>query len=209
MNFGNAFSFIFDDANWFKKIIIPTLVGLIPVIGQMVIGGYIIRTIRNVANKDPYPLPEMDFGEDLRLGFGWVVVGLVYSIPMAIVGAIMSLVTQSLEQNAENPILIIASIGLGLMMGVWGLIMAFFLPAAQANYAVKDKIGAAFNLKEVFGMIFRNPVAWLLVLVGTFLSGLIAPLGIIACGVGVLLTTMYASLVNAHLSGQAYSDSQR
>ncbi len=33
MNFGKAFSYVFDDQRWLEKIIIPILYSLIPVVG--------------------------------------------------------------------------------------------------------------------------------------------------------------------------------
>ena len=85
MKFGDAFTFVFQDPDWFKKIIIPGLVGLlIPVIGQMVLLGWALKVTLNVIRNNPNPLPEMDFGGDLGRGFKAWVVGLVYGIPMFI-----------------------------------------------------------------------------------------------------------------------------
>jgi len=33
VDFGKAFTYIFDDPKWFDKIIIPILFGLIPIVG--------------------------------------------------------------------------------------------------------------------------------------------------------------------------------
>ena len=58
-------------------------------------------------------------------------------------------------------------------------------------------------------MLKKSFVSWLLVLVGYLLAqGIIAPLGTIACVVGVFLTTAYANAVVMHLLGQAYVASQ-
>ncbi|NLC14014.1 MAG: hypothetical protein GX768_08235, partial [Chloroflexi bacterium] len=45
MNFGKAFTFIFDDERWFDKLIVPILVSLIPIVGMMAFTGYLLRTI--------------------------------------------------------------------------------------------------------------------------------------------------------------------
>ena len=55
-----------------------------------------------------------------------------------------------------------------------------------------------------FALIRAAPGAYLIVLLGGMAAGFIAPLGSIACGVGALLTSAYALLINAHLLGQAY-----
>ncbi len=70
MKFADAFTFVFQDQDWFKKIIIPGLVGiLIPIIGQILLLGWSLKVTLNVIRKNPNPLPEMDFGDDLARGF--------------------------------------------------------------------------------------------------------------------------------------------
>jgi hypothetical protein len=39
MDFGLSFSYVFEDKDWFKKIAIPALCALIPVIGEFVVLG--------------------------------------------------------------------------------------------------------------------------------------------------------------------------
>jgi len=54
-------------------------------------------------------------------------------------------------------------------------------------------------------MLKKSFVSWLLVVVGYLLAiGLIAPLGTVACVIGVFLTTAYGNAVVMHLLGQAY-----
>ena len=43
IDFGKAFSYIFDDPKWFDKVIIPILYGLIPIVGWLVVSGYVMR----------------------------------------------------------------------------------------------------------------------------------------------------------------------
>ena len=81
MEFGKAFSFVFEDPDWFKKIAIAALVGLIPVVGQFVLIGWALETAKRVIRQDPNPLADLDFGSQLGLGFQSFLVGLVYAIP--------------------------------------------------------------------------------------------------------------------------------
>jgi hypothetical protein len=77
-----------------------------------------------------------------------------------------------------------------------------------ANYLAKGEFGAAFKFKEIFAMLKKSFVSWLLVIVGQILAlGIIAPLGTIACVIGVFLTMAYGFAVYAHLIGQAYNQS--
>ena len=91
MNFGKAFTYVFDDPRWFEKIIIPILFSLIPVVGGLVLMGYVMRTNRNVAEGVEFPLPVCDFGVDLGLGFKLMVVNLVYAIIPMLLGLLLIL----------------------------------------------------------------------------------------------------------------------
>ena len=43
MNFKKALTYIFDDPEWFNKILIPLLVSLIPLVGQMAVTGWMLE----------------------------------------------------------------------------------------------------------------------------------------------------------------------
>ena len=83
------------------------------------------------------------------------------------------------------------------------------MPAANANLAVKERIGAAFEFKEIFRMLKNNFKAWLIVVGGVLLcSAIIAPIGGIVLAIGAIVTGFYSQLIIAHLTGQAYTQSQ-
>ncbi|MEM5776661.1 MAG: DUF4013 domain-containing protein, partial [Anaerolineaceae bacterium] len=91
--------------------------------------------------------------------------------------------------------------GLGFL---YGLLIAFLLPASFARLADTGSIGAALKLGEIFGIVRRAFVPYLIAVLGTLVAGIIAPLGFIACGIGVLVTLVYYYAVTAHFYAQAY-----
>lgn len=213
MNFGLSFSYVFKDEDWFKKIGIVALVGLIPVIGQMIVVGWGIKITKNVIEgKAEYALPELDFGADLGRGFMAVLISLIYSLPVALVtslaGALVGFGTSGTGEDAAVTLLVIAGACLGLIALIVGILIAFLSAAAIANYAAKGEFGAAFKFKELIAMLKKSFVSWLLVVVGYLIAmSFIAPLGAIACGIGALLTSVYAVAIYSHLLGQAYNES--
>jgi hypothetical protein len=95
---------------------------------------------------------------------------------------------------------------LGLIGFILAILIAFMGLAGVANFVAKGEFGAAFKFKDVFGLLKKSFVSWLLVLLGQIIAvGIIAPLGLIACGIGVLLTSTYAIAIFSHLLGQAYN----
>ncbi len=211
MDFGRAFGFVFQDKDWLRKIIIPALVGLIPIIGQFVVLGWGLNVTRRVMAHDPEPLPDLDFGGDLARGFQAFVIGLIYALPIVLLSVFVGILSSLLGMDGSNvsdavtAIYTLISICVGLFSMVYGVILAVVLPAAYANFLAKGSLGAGLNFGEVFRLVRAAPGAYLLVLVGSFVVGLIAPLGVILCFVGVLATYVYGMAVMGHLYGQAYN----
>ncbi len=207
VDFGKAFTYIFDDDNWFDKVIVPLLVSLVPIIGQMAFMGYILRTIKNVAEGVDEPLPTFEFGEDLGRGFRYFLIGLVYALPILILGLLVFIPVRISETSSwVLPTLIgILLGGIGL---VYALLMFLFQPIMTANFAVKDTFASAFEFKEFFRRFRDNITAWLLVLAGLIVAGFIAPLGGIFFFIGAFITGAYTQFMVAHLEGQAYAASE-
>jgi len=210
MNFSKAFTYIFDDQRWLEKLVIPLLVMLIPVIGWMVVAGYLMHVTHNVAEHQAEPLPELKFGADLGRGFKAFVANLGYGLPAVLVSLLLFL-PLVLTGNGNDPTLIAITLAIfcGFLILIYALLLSILMPTVNANLAVKERIGAAFDLKEIFRMLRNNFKAWLIVIGGALLcSAFIAPLGGIVLAVGAIITNFYANLIVAHLTGQAYAHSQ-
>ena len=213
MNFGEAFSYQFKDPDWAKKMLIPgiiALIGSIIIIGPIVLLGWGLEITRRVLRQDPTPLPELDFGQNLIDGLKAFVVGLVYALPAIIISIPLGILTGlmsegGMDQEAVAPMVAILSLCCNGLIALYSLAIWFILPAAFANMVANDgNLGAAFRFSEVISLVRAAPGAYLLVLVGMLLSGIIAQLGVIACVVGLIFTLPYSMSINSHLYAQAY-----
>jgi hypothetical protein len=208
MNFGLAFSFVFKDKDWFKKVALPALCSLIPIVGGFVVSGWALKVAKNVIEgNQENALPELTFGADLGRGFKAAVISLIYSLPVAILAGIGGgLLGTGTANESTVPIIFGACFLLiGLLVG---LLIAFLGVVGMANFVAKDQFGSAFKFSELFKMLKKSFGSWLLVLLGQILAmGLIAPLGTIACGIGAVLTAAYGLAFSNHLLGQAYNKS--
>ncbi len=210
MDFGKSFTFVFEDPEWLKKIVIAALISIIPVIGQIYLVGYGLEVGRRVIRQDPRPLPDVSFVESLMLGLKSFVIGLVYSIPAIVFSLPISfvpLISSDTGSDMSNLSPIAAAVALccGGLLLIYGILIWVWLPAAEGHFLATGSMGAAFRFGEVWALLKAAPGPYLLVLLGLFIASLIAPLGTIACGIGVLLTTAYAVLFSSHLIGQAYN----
>ena len=212
MEFGKAFSYVFEDQDWIKKVGIAGLIMLIPILGQIVVGGWGLEITKRVIRRDPEPLPDWsDFGGYLVKGLQVFVVGLAYALPIILVAICSNVLVFFVDESGGGSdmletISIVVSVCISCFSMLYGIFLGFMVPAALGNFAAKEEFGAAFRFSEVFGLVRAAPVAYLLVLVGGFVSGLVAMLGLVACIIGIIITAPYASAINAHLQGQAYNE---
>jgi hypothetical protein len=240
MQFGKPFSFVFEDPDWLKKLAILALLGfaqLIPVLGSLfmaaVFSGVMIDIMRKVINKETPTIPNMDISKQFMDGLKVWVIGLVYSIPAAVLGIVIAVIAALgggigyLGSNNNNGgaagaagvVVIILVSCVGLIILLYSLLVAFISPAFYGRYAQFGTIGSALNFKEVFKTAFKKPVPYLLALLGVIVVSIIggiagsilSSIGAIALGVGALygmaLATLWMSLANGHFYGQAYLES--
>ncbi len=210
MEFGKAFTFAFEDQDWIKKLLIGAVILLIPIIGIFVVMGWMLEIIRRVIVHDPQPLPDWsDFGGYLMRGFQAWLVGLVYALPMILINVCIQGATVAMQQNGGDDTMTAAvtvlSVCLSCVVIIYSLFLGVVLPAALGIFAATGQLGAAFRIGEVFGLVRAAPSAYLMVLLGSILAGLIASLGVILCVIGVLFTSALAYVIMAHLYGQAYN----
>ncbi len=95
-------------------------------------------------------------------------------------------------------------------MLLWGLVLALFTPAIYARVARTERFASAFELGKLWSFTRDNignvVIALLLTWVAGLIATVIASLGIIALGIGLLVSIPFANLwqylVQAHLFGQ-------
>ncbi|MEE8356719.1 MAG: DUF4013 domain-containing protein, partial [Anaerolineales bacterium] len=158
MDFGKAFSFVFEDEDWLKKIAVGGLFSLIPVIGIFVVLGWGVEITKRVINGDPEVLPDWsDFGGYLTRGFMVFLVAFIYLLPVILLQVCSSL--PYLYEAADETLLTIftiVTVCFGCLTTIYSIGAYLLLPAAIARYAATGEVSAAFKLGEVFKMVKNN-----------------------------------------------------
>ncbi|MGQ9490756.1 MAG: DUF4013 domain-containing protein [Anaerolineae bacterium] len=226
MDFGKAFTFMFEDPDWLRKLGIGTLVGLasivfmpllIGLIPLIILVGYALDTLRNVMDGRERPLPEWeDWGGFLLRGFRlsaaffvWALPAILVAIPLFL-GSVLA--DQGRGMEAIGVVLIVCS---SCLLILWGLFLALISPAIYARVARLENFSAAFEFGKIWAFTRDNIgnviIAILLTWVAGLIASLIAGLGLIALLIGVIVTIPFASLwqslVQAHLYGQVAANS--
>lgn len=214
MEYGRAFAFPTQNIDWVKKWAIAGAISLIPIVGQLVMAGYSVEITRRVINNEPTTLPDWsDFGAFLRKGFGVLVIGLVYFLPIVLLGLCLGVplgVASALQSGASDTEWL-GQLGgflgacLGCLGALYGLVAGMLLQVALGRYAATDQIGAALRVAEVFALVRAKPGVFLIVMVVSALAqSVLTSLAVIACVIGAAWGGAYAALATAHLTGQAY-----
>jgi hypothetical protein len=205
MDIGLAFSFPFQDEEWVTKLILVGVILIIPVLGIILALGWTLAITRAVIRGEAEPLVGLsDFADLLTLGFKAFLISLIYALPIVVLSVPFGFISSLIESESAQALVAIVSLCFSCFSFLYGLALAFIYPAAFAELAANDNLGAALNPSHIFGLVRKAPNAYVLTFLATLAAGFLAGLGILLCFVGVLFTSAYAYAVYGHLYGQAY-----
>jgi hypothetical protein len=205
MDIGLAFSFPFQDEEWVTKLILVGVILIIPVLGIILALGWTLAITRAVIRGEAEPLVGLsDFADLLTLGFKAFLISLIYALPIVVLSVPFGFISSLIESESAQALVAIVSLCFSCFSLLYGLALAFIYPAAFAELAANDNLGAALNPSHIFGLVRKAPNAYVLTFLATLAAGFLAGLGILLCFVGVLFTSAYAYAVYGHLYGQAY-----
>jgi len=216
MDIGSAFTYVFDDEDWIKKLAIgggiillaiPLSIILVGLLLFLPINGYMLEVIKNVRDGQSRPLPEWsDFGGLFKSGFFVAVIAFIYYLPSIIFSCVSSLaqnLPQMMEMDSDMAGVIV---GLGACLSCIQIILSLaagvLFPAGIIRYAQTETLGAAFQFGEIFSFIRNNIGDYIIAVILSWVASFISFFGIILCVVGVFFTSFWAVLVSANLYGQ-------
>ncbi len=223
IDFGRSFTFVTEDPDWIKKVLIGgafTLASAL-LVGVPFVLGYFARTLRNVVDGAARPLPEWDdlgglFGEGLRLAVVYLVYVIGGMIVAAAPGCLLmapAMLASGMRHAEATGSAETALVGLG-MLAFYGLTMLLsvailvYLPAALARAALRGTIADGFDWRANVAFIRANLGNYLLSLVALLVASFAAQFGLLLCCVGIFPASFWAYLVLAVSLGQTVRLSQ-
>ncbi len=229
MDFGKAFTFMFEDPRWKQKLGIGTLVGLVGILlSPVLIGlvlliivlGYSLDLVRNVVDGKVLPMPEWDdWSGFLVRGLKLTVAFLVWMLPLVLI-SIPLVIGAGLSGDNGNASSTGTAFGALFMVCsscliiLWGLFVTLLSPAIYIRLAATGRLSAAFEIGKLWQLIRDNLgniiLAILLVWVAGLIAGIVASLGVLLLVCGIFITIpaamLWQYLVQAHLFGQIGRD---
>jgi hypothetical protein len=152
------------DPDWKKKILVASALFLstlcIPIVGQVVLMGYLTLALRRSVQGQDSPLPRLDFdfeymGKLLGFGFKPMIASMIYSlviVPIAMVFAVVMMIAPMLMQSGNEEVgLIIMAVAFLLYM-VAIMFAQTVVTIAVLRATLMDDLGAALKPKAVFAM---------------------------------------------------------
>lgn len=212
MDVGKAFSYVFEDEQWFVSLLICGLMLFIPIVGWLAIGGYGLEVARNVGQGNPRPLPKWNnFGEKIRLGWDWFLISLVYALPLLlislafacvpIIGAMGSAGDSDAAMSAALAVMVSTMFCLVPLTIILGFAVQLLIFPAALRYLQTGSISAALQFRDVIAMVRGDFGGWIVILLLYILSSLVAQLGSIVV-IGFILTVPYSQAFFGHILGQ-------
>ncbi len=229
MDIGRSLTFYTEDPRWKEKlgmgigvILISSLLSfvLVGILGFAILMGYSVRLLQNVRDGVEYPLPEWDqWGDDLARGFKLFVVTLIWALPIfvAVIPTILgSALADSGGGGGEFIGVMLILCGTCLSV-VYGLVLLVLTPGISVLFAEDEQISSGLKIREIWQWtrerIGEVLIVTVLVIAVGFVLSLVAPLGVILCVVGLLVTlpasVLLTYLIQYHLYGQLARSGQK
>ncbi len=216
MDIGKAFTYVFEDPNWIMKILIGGIVLLIPVV-NFAVYGYMLTTLKNVADGQPNPLPEWsDFGAHFMKGLYAVVGVLVYFLPAIVIYCCVFALTFGISAVAGSSsgnnsggaiagVLGIVTLCLQCLVGIYALFAGLTLYAPLTRFAMSaNQLSIFWDFRGNLNFIQKNLSNYIIALLIAWVASFVAGFGVILCIVGVLFTSFWGILVSANVFGQMW-----
>jgi hypothetical protein len=218
MNYLGAIDMIHRRPDWFVNMLLILVCAIIPVIGSIVVKGYMYEVVEVLHRTGGTYYPRLDFNRFVdyllrgvgpflvQLAFGVVIVVLMlfgYAIIIASAfGA--AAVGDGHEAAAGLGILAVVAV-VGFLFFCTSLVANFLLLPMALRGGLSCDIGQSFNFTWAIDFMKKTWVEMLLVFLFQFLAALVAELAVAAtCGLGLLVVVGYMLLLFAWLQFNLY-----
>jgi hypothetical protein len=227
MDIGKSFTYVFEDPNWIKKVLIgggilfvglifSWLIGIPLLIAGAMVLGYSLTVTKNVADGSPTPLPEWaEMGTLFMKGLYGIIGALIYFLPvialsccLGIFTGIAGSATGSAGQNGGSSlggIIGIVSLCLNCLISILSLVAGLTLYAPLTRFAMSaNQLSIFWDFRGNLDFITKNLSSYIIALVIALVASVIGSLGLILCFVGYPFTIFWAYLVGSHVFGQLW-----
>ena len=208
MDLEHAFTFIWQDKNWPKKLGIATLL-MFTVIGSIAVIGWIAELAKRVAHHDPQPVPDWEqMTEYFKIGLRFLGITLIWSIPAILIMGGMALLIAP-TALMDNPSQFLAAVWIlntciFIFVVIYLIGIALLTPVLWVLLAEGEPFNVMLNPTHAWTLLKSNFGGYLIAtLVGWLITAILSSFGLLACMVGVVFASVLSQMVVGFLTGQA------
>lgn len=209
MNLERSFSYIWEDKDWITKILIASAL-MLTGIGGIAVIGWVAEIARRVAHGEEDTLPEWDrIGDFFLIGLKYMGISLIWALPIILPIILISIVFAGGSMIADDPGPLFAAFGLvnvciAMLAMIFGLAISLLVPPLLVLLAEGESFSKLINPKHAWELFKANAGGYIVAMLITWLaSTLLAMVGTLLCGIGVLPAGVISQLIMGHLTGQA------
>jgi hypothetical protein len=185
------------DPEWVRKVLLTGLILIIPVVGQVVLLGWMLAALDNLRAGTPV-LPEAGFSY-LGRGVNLFVVYLLYGAALLVLFGVLFGAGVALAVSGSNAAslagVVLILLGYAFLL-IAGLCLTLVTPAIVVA-TERGGIGGGLNVPGVVRLVRVDVEESLRAGLFTLVASLIGSIGAVACLIGQLFTTPYGYAVLA------------
>jgi hypothetical protein len=223
MDYFGGFAMIHRNPDWLLTALLLSLCALsgifIPVIGTIVLNGYVYEAVESLHRTNGNYYPKFDFNrfvEYLVRGVGPFLIGLVLAMIIGLVvlfgyfaivaSAIAAGATADKGNEAAVGMSVLGALAVvGVLVFIVSTVIAFLSMPLSLRGGVSSDIGQSFNFGWAMDFIKKTWLEMLLVFLFQFGVVIVMQIVVLAtCGIGALVAIGYASLISVWLQYQLY-----
>jgi hypothetical protein len=185
------------DPEWVRKVLLTGLILIIPVVGQIVLLGWMLAALDNLRAGHPF-LPAAGFSY-LGRGLNLFVVLLLYGLALVVVFGVLFGAGVALTLSGSNAA---SLVGVVLILLSYAIVLVAGLGLALVTPAIvvateRGRIGGGLNVLGVVRLVRIDIDESLRAGLFTLVASLIGSIGAVACLIGQFFTTPYGYAVLA------------
>lgn len=204
----------FDDADWISKTLLSLVWGMLGIFFfplLAVFTGLEIEYLRRVSRGDERVPDWSGFGRKWLEGLTVWAAGVLYFLPvLALAGVLVvpAIIAAAADGLDISGVVVAGNSCLFLLLAtIYSLIVSILFQAAVANYAVRERFSALFDVAEIVRLVRGGTgywTAWLYgILIGFGMSAVTSILGGTVIGAMLYPAAVYlGTLMTAHVLGQ-------
>ncbi len=198
MQYFRPLGYLRNNPGWFGNAFLAGIAGIIPIVGVIVLYGYLFEVVRRINRKGDDSYPSFEFGrfsDYLKLGI-WPF------LAVFIVAFVITIVSNGLQFGLS---MVVHSSAVGGIGAIFGIVELFLIVPFALHAGLSRSLsfgGMLAFLKDFYKRVLKEAILGYLAL--GLINFVLYFLGVLACCVGLIPVLGLVTLTTAHLFSQLY-----